>query len=102
MFCATFYPPPALLRRDKPAAYMLDNEKFEWKMASERDHTHKTGTCDKIKFRDKSIAFLFTAFKTHFVKFLSSRWNFFRGINILIAFWAFDCVWCFERHFTID
>jgi hypothetical protein len=31
-----------------------------------------------------------TAFKAHFVKFLASRWNFFRSIDILIAFWTFN------------
>jgi len=37
MFYAIFYPLLVLLQRDKQADYILDNEQFVLKMASERD-----------------------------------------------------------------
>jgi hypothetical protein len=70
----------------------VDNEQFECQMASERDNRPnaiKASTCDQMKFLGYQ-SHLSTAFKTHFVKFFSSRWDFFCGINILIAFGTFD------------
>jgi hypothetical protein len=37
MSCAIFYPLLVLLQRDKPAGYILDNEQFVLKTASERN-----------------------------------------------------------------
>ncbi len=39
MFYAIFSPLLVLLQRDKQADYILDNEQFVLKMASERDET---------------------------------------------------------------
>jgi hypothetical protein len=40
MFYAIFYPLLVLLQRDKQADYILDNEQFVLKMASERNGKH--------------------------------------------------------------
>jgi len=41
MFYAIFYPPLVLLRHDRPADYILDNEQFVFQMASERNMENK-------------------------------------------------------------
>ncbi len=55
MFYAIFYPLLVLLQRDKRADYILDNEQFVLKMASERDDK-----CNGIKqdhaFKENTVS----------------------------------------------